>query len=99
MGAKGRLTKDKFGFSMPVDEPLFQQPPFYYRNLHTLTVAYETDEDAALDLLPEGLELSLPATARIVVAHQPFTTFGPYEEAYQFLDCLWEGEPCIYPLR
>jgi len=98
MGLNGRLTKDKFGYSMPVDDPLYR-PPFQYRDMHSITVSYETDPDAALDLLPEGLELSLPATARIVVAHMPFTTFGPYEEAYQVIDCLWQGEPCMWPLR
>ncbi|MBM4763716.1 acetoacetate decarboxylase family protein [Bacillus sp. B15-48] len=97
--AMGRLTKDKFGFSMPVDQPLYQKPPFYYRDLHTITITYETDKDAALAVLPEGLEMPIPATTRIVVAHQPFTTFGPYEEAYQLIDCLWEGKPCIFPVR
>lgn len=101
MGTQGRLTKDKFGFGMPVDQPLYPRPPVYYRDMETITISYETDEDAALDLLPaaDGLELAQPATARVVVARMPFTTFGSYEEAYQLVDCLWQGEPCIYPVR
>jgi len=101
MAKQGRLTPEKFGYTMPVDEPLYPKPPVYYRDMETITVSYETDENAALDILPEaaGFELTLPATVRIVIAKMPFTTFGAYEEAYQFLDCTWEGEPCIYPVR
>lgn len=101
MSKRGKLNKETFGFSMPVDAPLYPKPPVYYRDMESFTIAYETDEDAALALLPyaEELELVYPVTARIVVAHMPFTTYGAYEEAYQLLDCLWEGKPCIYPVR
>lgn len=101
MGKQGNLTFDQFGFDMPVDEPLYPQPPVYYRDMESITVGYETDEEAALAILPraEGFELTLPATVRVVIARMPFTTYGSYEEAYQFLDCTWNGEPCIYPVR
>lgn len=101
MGKQGRLTPDQFGFTMPLEKPLFPKPPVYYRKMENIVVAYETDEDAALAQLPkvDGLELVTPATARIVLARMPFTTFGAYEEAYQFLDVTWHGEPCIYPVR
>src|SRR3972149_834196 len=59
----GRLGKDRFGYSMPVDAPLYQRPPFYYRDARALTIMYETDAESAQDLLPEGLELPLPANA------------------------------------
>ena len=39
----GRLTKDRFGASMPVDAPYYQAPPFYYRDAQSLSVSYETD--------------------------------------------------------
>ena len=35
---KGKLTRDKFGASMPVDAPYYQSPPFYYRDARSLTV-------------------------------------------------------------
>lgn len=92
----GRLTKERFGFSMPVDSPLYQSPPFYYRDARSLTIIYETDEEAALDLLPEGLDLPLAATARLMVVHYSFSTFGPYDEAILGLECLWQGEPRFY---
>lgn len=101
MSKRGKLNIEQFGFSMPVDAPLYPRPPVYYRDMETITVAYETDEDAALALLPyaEELELVYPVTARIVIARMPFTTYGAYDEAYQLLDCTWEGKPCIYPVR
>lgn len=92
----GRLTRERFGFSMPVDAPLYQAPPFYYRDARALTVLYETEEEAAQNILPEGLELPLPTTVRLMVVHYPFSTIGPYDEAILGLDCLWRGEPRFY---
>jgi acetoacetate decarboxylase len=88
MGKQGKLTREKFGFDMPVDQPLYPRPPVYYRDMESITVGYETDEEAALAILPEaeGFELTLPATVRVVIARMPFTTYGAYEEAYQLLD-------------
>lgn len=92
----GRLSKDRFGYSMPVDAPLYQRPPFYYRDARSLTIIYETDAQAAQELLPEGLELPLPATARLLAIRYPFSTFGPYQEAILGLQCRWQGEPRFY---
>lgn len=101
MDRKGGLTKDGWAYSMPCHAPLYQRPPFYYRDAHTIAVAYETDEGAARALLPNvaGLELAYPTTARLVVTRQPFTTFGAYDEAYQVLDVLLHGERTIYPVH
>lgn len=93
----GRLTKDKIGFSMPASAPLYQKPPFYYTNVESLVVVYETDEEAALELLPEGLELQSPPTAAIRVNSYPFSTFGAYNEIIIGIACLWQGEPRFYP--
>lgn len=92
----GRLTKEKFGFSMPVTAPLYEAPPHYYKDARDILVRYETDEEAALDILPEGLELPLPAIAIVLIAYYPFSTFGPYYEALQGLECLWGGEMRTY---
>ena len=54
MTREGRFTKDKFGYDMPVDAPLFAKPPIFYRYAEAIAVYYETDQEAALDLLPEG---------------------------------------------
>ncbi|WP_229660276.1 acetoacetate decarboxylase family protein, partial [Croceicoccus pelagius] len=71
------------------------------RNQESLIITYETDEDAALALLPEADELRLadPFTAKVVFVKMPATPWGAYNEAYQLIDCTWDGKPCIYPVR
>ena len=66
MSKKGRLIKKNFGYSMPVDAPLYGKPPIYYKDVEGIFISYETDEDAAADMLPEGLELPSPATASVM---------------------------------
>jgi acetoacetate decarboxylase len=92
----GRLGKDRFGYSMPIDGSYYQSPPFYYRDARSLSVLFETDTDAAADLLPEGLDLPLPAVATMFIGHYPFSTFGPYHEAILGISCLWQGQPALY---
>jgi len=101
MSLKGRLKKENFGFSMPVDAPTYDRPPALMREMESFTISYETCTDAALALLPEadGLELASPGVARMVFARLPYTPWGSYNEIYQMLDCLWQGEPIIFPVR
>ncbi len=91
-GKLGRLSKDKMGFSMPAVAPLYQPPPYYFTNAESITIAWETDEEAALELLPEGIELVQPATASIRVNYYPFSTLGTYYEVVLGIACRFEGE-------
>lgn len=92
----GRLTKDHFGASMPIDAPYYQSPPFYYRDALSMTISYETDADAAAAMLPDGVEVPRPARASVVVVHYPSSTFGPYNEAILGIQCRWEGVGHFY---
>lgn len=96
MAKYGQLTKTRFGPSMPVTAPAVQSPPFYYRNMEMILVEYHTDEEAAVQILPEGLELIEPATASIIIAKYHFSTFGPYNEAILGVACKWQGEVMTY---
>jgi acetoacetate decarboxylase len=96
MTLEGRLTKDQLGYAMPVDAPLFLKPPIYYRNAESIMVHYETDQDAAADMLPEGLVLPLPAMASLLFVKYPFSTLGSYEETILGIHCTWENEPRFY---
>jgi acetoacetate decarboxylase len=93
---EGRLDREHFGASMPVDAPYYQSPPFYYRNAQAMIVSYETEAEAAAGLLPKGVALPLPARARLMVVHYPVSTFGPYNEAILGIQCEWEGEDHVY---
>lgn len=95
-GKMGRLSKDKMGFSMPVSVPLYQPPLHYFTNVESLTVVWETDEEVALELLPEGVELTQPPTASVRVNYFPFSTLGTYNEVILSLACRFEGEPRVF---
>lgn len=95
----GRLGKARMGASMPVDAPYYQSPPFHYRDAVSMTIAYETDAEAAAEVVPEGVEVPLPAQAALMVVHYPTSTFGPYNEAILGVQCLWGGEPQLYIAR
>ncbi len=96
MANTGKLTQKDFGYSGPADVPLFQTPPFYYRGVESVIILYETEAEAALALLPEGLELALPPTVNVTVFTAPFTTLGPYSAAMLRIHCLWQGQPKGY---
>ena len=96
MASKGRLTLDKLGYSMPPDAPAFPAPPYHYRNAQAVSIRFETDPEAALEILPEPLELREPASANLSFYWYPFTTFGPYHEAILRLYAQHEGNPLTY---
>jgi acetoacetate decarboxylase len=96
MPLRGRLTLDKLGYSMPADAPAFQAPPYHYRNAQACSVKFETDPEAALEALPEPLELIEPACANLSIYWYPFTTFGPYHEAILRLYARHEGKPLTF---
>lgn len=96
-GTPGRLTPDRFGFSMPPSDPPFDKPPYYYRGIEMMAFAYETDDDAAAAIVPEGLTIAhSPAIAQLIFTNFHFSTLGAYTEAILGVSCLWEGEPVTY---
>ncbi len=96
MAQSGRMNRERMAVNVPVDSPLYNKPPFYYRDSESLAFVYETDEEAALDVLPDALQLSVPAVATALITNFPFTTFGSYQEASLSIRALWEGQPVNY---
>ncbi len=96
MAARGRLTLERLGYSMPSDAPAFQAPPYYYRNAQAVSIKFETDPEAALEVLPEPLELIEPACGNLSFYWYPFTTFGPYHECILRLYARYDGKPLTY---
>ncbi len=96
MTSKGRLNVMKSGYNMPLDAPLYAKPPIYYRHTEAISFTYETDKDAVLDILPEGLEMAEPALATVLFIRYPFSTLGPYEEVILSVPCLLDGQPKSY---
>ena len=96
MAQQGRLKVANFGASMPVTGEAVQKPPFYYRNMEMMFITYETDPEAALDWLPEALELDEPALATVIVAYYGRSTFGPYNEAMLSIRARLDGRVVSY---
>ncbi len=96
MAKEGQLSKDKCGYDMPVDAPLYARPPIYYKGTEAINFTYETDEAAVAEMLPAGLGVPSPPTATLMFIRYPFSTLGPYEEAILALGCTWQGEPRTY---
>ncbi|WP_009478538.1 acetoacetate decarboxylase family protein [Rhodococcus sp. JVH1] len=89
----GRMTLDKMPHSGPSWGGLYPAPPHFYRNTKNLILSYEVDPELVLDQLPEGVE-PLNDHPRMVLWFQksPFSTFGPHEAAYGYLECSFEGK-------
>ena len=93
---KGRMTKNRMANTMPLDSPIYPEPPYYYRNVERLVFTYETDQEAALDILPDCLELELPATVSVVFLDIPTCTLGAYHEAFVGLRATFDGRLVEY---
>ncbi len=96
MQRQGTLTPERFGYSMPVDAPLYPEPPLRYQDAQFVVLTYETDADAAAAVLPADLTLPLPALATVTMAHYPSSSVGSYTEAIQQIQCEWEGQRRSY---
>ncbi len=98
MGLRGTLTKDRLGFSMPCNAPLYPAPPYLYEGATLLTIEYETDPSTAVELLPavDGLELTDKPTAGVVFARYPDSTLGPYDEFVLYLLANFRGKEVKY---
>jgi len=96
MAKQGHLNLKYAQYSMPADAAAYQSPPFYYRNTRSISVAFETDTEAALQALPAPLAIAEPATAVLSFYEYPWTTFGPYNEAILSLLVEHKGRPMSY---
>jgi hypothetical protein len=96
MAKQGHLNLKNAQYSMPADAAAYQSPPFYYRNTRSISVAFETDTEAALQALPAPLAIAEPATAVLSFYEYPWTTFGAYNEAILSLLVEHKGRPMSY---
>jgi acetoacetate decarboxylase len=93
---KGKMKPSEFGFSQPVNAPLYPKLPMFFPNSEIISIRYETDDDAVAEILPEGLEVDNPAVAVLTLFNFEFSTIGPYREAALDVACRWKGEPKMY---
>ena len=99
MAVAGQLTKGSFGYSVPVDSPLYQPFPLEYEDVDILLYPYVTTVAAAAKLLPAQLDLApVPgdttgtlAAAQVVFARYGFSNVGAYNEVAQVIAATYRG--------
>ncbi|MFO8010118.1 MAG: acetoacetate decarboxylase family protein [Dehalococcoidia bacterium] len=96
MGKSGKLTKDKMASTMPVDAPAYHQKPFVYKGAHIYAFTYETDEEAARELLPEPLSLTDTPSATLAFIEYEQSSLGPYREVTLSIDAVYKEEQMPY---
>lgn len=96
MGEFGRLTRDRLPYSMPAASPLYPKPPMQLKNSEAISISYITDTEAALEVLPDCLELREPATSTLSLFYVPHSSIGSYYEALWLINATFEGTPIRY---
>jgi acetoacetate decarboxylase len=107
----GTFTKDKFGYSLPLDAPLYgAMPPLTYTDATILLLPYFTDVARAAALVPPPLQVVTVgpyAIAEVVFARYPASGIGAYNEVAQTIAVVApgvtaaNGQPTsgLYPVR
>lgn len=93
------MTPEDFkrNFSMPLGGGMYAEPPYAYRGVEDMVVRYEADADAVARLLPPHVEpADDPALCMAWARWVPFSSFGPYHEAYVMVRARSGGERYLY---
>jgi Acetoacetate decarboxylase len=88
---RGRLSTKSL-WAMPGHSPLFAKLPQYFPDAEVLQVVFEADPEAVAELVPEDLEVPVPAEAMITFFRFPFSTLGPYNEFAVDVKVLLDGQ-------
>lgn len=76
---------------------LYPPPPYLYRGVEDIFVSYEATPEGVDSLLPPGVEAADdPPLCTAWARWTPFSTFGPYHEAYVVIRVEFEGETYLY---
>jgi acetoacetate decarboxylase len=85
-------------FSQPIGPgSAYAPPPYLYRGVEDIFIAYEADRARVESLLPPGLEAADEVPVCIAWGRWiPLSTFGPYHEAYVMVRVRLDGETYLY---
>jgi acetoacetate decarboxylase len=85
-------------FSLPIGMgSAYPPPPYLYRGVEDVFVAYESSQAGVEQLLPPGVTAADPTPKCIAWARWvPFSTFGPYHESYLMIRASFEGQTYLY---
>jgi len=97
MGRFGKLKTADFGYTMPVNDPAVDRPPYYYRNIESMCITYETDYETAAEMVPVDLEFADdPPVVQVMISDFGFSTLGPYKELDICFSVLYKGKKYAY---
>jgi acetoacetate decarboxylase len=97
MSKKGKMTFGQFGYTMPVHDAIVKEPPYYYRNIESMCITYETDYESVAQITPAELEFTQEnPIVQVMISNFPFSTFGPYYEVDICINVLYQGKPYAY---
>jgi acetoacetate decarboxylase len=75
----------------------YAPPPYLYRGVQDIFIAYEADPAGVDALLPPGLEAADEVPVCLAWGRWiPFSSFGPYHEAYVMVRAVFEGQVYLY---
>lgn len=85
-------------FSQPIGAAgTYMAPPYLYRGMEDIFIAYETSREGVEALLPPGLEPADDVPVCIAWGRWiPFSSFGPYYESYVMIRADFEGTTFLY---
>jgi acetoacetate decarboxylase len=85
-------------FSLPIGRGgAYPPPPYTYRGVEDVFVAYEASRAGVAELLPPGVRAADTPPKCIAWARWvPFSTFGPYHESYVMIRASFEGQTYLY---
>ncbi len=85
-------------FSLPIGKGgAYPPPPYTYRGVEDVFVAYEASRAGVAQLLPPGVRAADTPPKCIAWARWvPFSTFGPYHESYVMIRASFEGQTYLY---
>ena len=96
------MTMDRASLLESFSQPIgpgraYPPPPYTYRGVEDIFVAYEADPAGVDVLLPPGVTAADDPPVCIAWARWvPFSTFGPYHEAYVMVRASFGGETYLY---
>jgi acetoacetate decarboxylase len=75
----------------------YPPPPYLYRGVEDIFISYEADPAGVQALLPPGLTPADDVPVCIAWGRWiPFSTFGPYHEAYVMIRANFKGQTFLY---
>jgi acetoacetate decarboxylase len=85
-------------FSLPIGPGVaYGPPPYLYRGVEDIFISYEADPAGVEALLPPGLEPADEVPTCIAWGRWiPFSSFGPYNEAYVMIRANLDGQTYLY---